>query len=130
MEYSVKWVYTDRPFEKRFERYLDDDFFEHQIHWFSLFNSFMMVVFLVGFVALILMRALKQDYERIRSEEDEMEIGHVVDETGWKQCHQDVFRKPSYLSMFSAVVGTGAQIFTLFMGVIVYAALGEVYTGR
>ena len=32
----------------RFKRYLDDDFFEHQIHWFSIFNSFMMVLFLVS----------------------------------------------------------------------------------
>ena len=33
--------------------------FNLQIHWFSLFNSFMMVVFLCGLVALILMRTLK-----------------------------------------------------------------------
>ena len=38
-------------------RYLDQDFFEHQIHWFSIFNSFMMVIFLVGLVLLILMCA-------------------------------------------------------------------------
>jgi hypothetical protein len=41
-------------------------FFEHQIHWFSIFNSFMMVVFLCGLVALILMRTLKQDYAKAR----------------------------------------------------------------
>lgn len=37
---------TDIKFAKRFERYLDYNFFEHQIHWFSIFNSFMMVIFL------------------------------------------------------------------------------------
>lgn len=40
-------------------------FFEHQIHWFSIFNSFMMVVFLCGLVALILMRLLRNDYAKV-----------------------------------------------------------------
>lgn len=43
LTYSVHWVRTDRTFDRRFDRYLDSNFFEHQIHWFSLFNSFMMV---------------------------------------------------------------------------------------
>jgi transmembrane 9 superfamily protein 3 len=29
--YSVTWFETDIPFEKRFEKYLDDNFFEHQV---------------------------------------------------------------------------------------------------
>jgi len=35
-----------------------------QIHWFSIFNSFMMVIFLVGLVSMILMRTLRNDYAR------------------------------------------------------------------
>jgi hypothetical protein len=35
-----------------------------QIHWFSIFNSFMMVMFLTGLVAIILMRTLRKDYAR------------------------------------------------------------------
>ena len=64
MTYSVTWIATDAPFATRFDRYLDFDFFEHQIRWFSIFNSFMMVVFMCGVVALILMRVLKADYAR------------------------------------------------------------------
>ena len=57
----------------RFRRYLDNSFFEHQIHSFSILNSFMMVrlglaelssigqvIFLVGLVTLILLRTLRQ----------------------------------------------------------------------
>ena len=55
---------TDISFGRRFDRYLDDDFFEHQIHWFSIFNSFMMVIFLMGIVSLILMRTLRKDYAK------------------------------------------------------------------
>ncbi len=38
MYYSVSWTQSDVEFEKRFDKYLDYDFFEHQIHWFSIFN--------------------------------------------------------------------------------------------
>jgi hypothetical protein len=37
LTYSVHWVPTDKEFSTRFNRYLDNSFFEHQIHWFSLF---------------------------------------------------------------------------------------------
>jgi hypothetical protein len=63
--YSVEWTETDKPFVTRFQRYQDYSFFEHQIHWFSIFNSFMMVIFLCGLVALILMRTLKRDYAKV-----------------------------------------------------------------
>ena len=41
-----------------------------QIHWFSIFNSFMMVIFLVGLVSMILMRTLRKDYARYSKEDD------------------------------------------------------------
>jgi len=43
--YSVNWVETDTRFDDRFNKYLDKSFFQHQIHWFSIFNSSMMVIF-------------------------------------------------------------------------------------
>lgn len=50
-----------------------------QIHWFSIFNSFMMVIFLVGLVSMILMRTLRKDYARYSKEEemDDMVITHM-----------------------------------------------------
>jgi transmembrane 9 superfamily protein 3 len=64
-----------------------------QIHWFSIFNSFVMLVFLIGLVALILFRTLKKDFIKIARDFDDEEEGlDVIDETGWKQIHGDVFR--------------------------------------
>ena len=63
-ELDVQWTKTNTPFHSRFDRYLDHAFFKHQIHWFSIFNSFMMVLFLMGLVALILLRTLRKDYAR------------------------------------------------------------------
>ena len=62
--YEVVWKKSHTLFEDRFDKYLDPNFFQHRIHWFSIFNSFMMVIFLVGLVTMILMRTLRKDYAR------------------------------------------------------------------
>eukprot|EP00002_Diphylleia_rotans_P017516 TRINITY_DN3400_c0_g2_i2.p1 TRINITY_DN3400_c0_g2~~TRINITY_DN3400_c0_g2_i2.p1 ORF type:complete len:308 (+),score=72.11 TRINITY_DN3400_c0_g2_i2:53-976(+) len=111
LSYSVNWIEVETPFEDRFDKYLDYNFFEHQIHWFSIFNSFMMVIFLAGLVSMILMRTLKKDYARYsREEEDGLELEHEAEESGWKQIHGDVFRSPEYLALFSSLIGVGCQV--------------------
>jgi transmembrane 9 superfamily protein 3 len=124
--YSAHWKPTTKPFESRFTRYLEYDFFEHKIHWFSVFNSFMMVIFLCGLVALILLRTLRNDFARYAKEEDlDVEGMHGIGEdSGWKQVHGDVFRSPEQLVLFSAMLGTGWQLLMLVLGVIIYAMLG------
>ena len=126
--YSVHWTPTQKPFEKRFERYLEYDFFEHQIHWFSVFNSFMMVVFLCGLVVLILLRTLRNDFARYAKDDLDVEGMHVMGEdSGWKQVHGDVFRAPEQLILFTAMYGTGWQLLALVLGVIVYAMAGPLH---
>jgi len=126
--YSVKWVLTEKPFEKRFERYLDYNFFEHQIHWFSIFNSFMMVVFLCGLVSLILLRTLRNDYARYTRDDDDVEgLDRVGEDSGWKQVHGDVFRAPKGLCAFAALVGTGAQLIVIVVAAVAFAILGELH---
>ncbi|CAA6667696.1 unnamed protein product [Spirodela intermedia] len=132
MTYSVKWVEIDTPFARRFDIYLDHPFFEHQIHWFSIFNSFMMVIFLTGLVSMILMRTLRKDYAKYAREEDDLEAleRDVNEESGWKLVHGDVFRPPQSLALLSALVGTGAQLAMLVLLVILLAIIGTLYVGR
>lgn len=60
--YSVTWSDTKVPFERRFDAYLDaHSMVEHRIHWFAIANSFLMVLFLTGLVALILLRTLARE---------------------------------------------------------------------
>ncbi|KAJ3092221.1 hypothetical protein HK102_009706 [Quaeritorhiza haematococci] len=126
--YSVTWVPTEQPFETRFNKYLDSDFFEHKIHWFSIFNSFMMVIFLTGLVGVILLRALKRDYARYDKEEGLLDLDRDLgDEYGWKQVHGDVFRSPSHLSIISAMCGSGMQLTVLSLILILYAIVGDLY---
>ena len=122
----MHWIKSNKPFEERFDRYLEYDFFEHQIHWFSVFNSFMMVVFLCGLVTLILLRTLRNDFARYaKGEEMDVEGIQVIGEdSGWKQVHGDVFRAPENLVLYSAMLGTGWQLLALVLGVILYAMAG------
>ncbi|CAN8294307.1 unnamed protein product [Cochlearia groenlandica] len=132
LTYSVQWVPTDVTFPRRFDVYLDYPFFEHQIHWFSIFNSFMMVIFLTGLVSMILMRTLRNDYAKYAREDDDLESleRDVNEESGWKLVHGDVFRPPCSLALISAVVGTGAQLALLVLLVILMAIVGTLYVGR
>lgn len=131
MTYSVKWVATEVSFARRFEVYLDYPFFEHQIHWFSIFNSFMMVIFLTGLVSMILMRTLRNDYAKYARDDDDLESleRDVNEESGWKLVHGDVFRPPRSLTFLSALVGIGTQLAALILLVIVLAIVGMLYVG-
>lgn len=132
--YSINWSPSAIPFSRRFERYLDYNFFEHQIHWFSIFNSSMMVVFLMGLVSMILLRTLRRDFARYtrHGDEDDLESleRDINEETGWKLVHGDVFRPPAHLELLSALVGTGAQLALLVLGVILITIAGALFAER
>ncbi|XP_013114037.1 transmembrane 9 superfamily member 3 [Stomoxys calcitrans] len=129
--YEVNWKPSVVEFKNRFDKYLDPNFFQHRIHWFSIFNSFMMVIFLVGLVSMILMRTLRKDYARYSKDEemDDMERD-LGDEYGWKQVHGDVFRSPPHTLLFSAMIGAGYQLISVVFCVIIFAIVGELYTER
>ncbi|XP_040578239.1 transmembrane 9 superfamily member 3 isoform X3 [Lepeophtheirus salmonis] len=129
--YEVKWKKSPVLFKNRFDRYLDPGFFQHRIHWFSIFNSFMMVIFLVGLVVLILMRTLRKDYARYSKDDeiDEMERD-LGDEYGWKQVHGDVFRPVAPFLLFTALIGTGCQLFFVVLFVILSATFSDLYLER
>jgi len=128
---QVEFKPSEVEFEKRFEKYLDPTFFQHRIHWFSIFNSFMMVLFLVGLVFMILMRTLRKDIGRYGKTEDldEMEKD-LGDEYGWKLVHGDVFRPPIHSLLLSSLVGNGYHIGAVAAFVSIIASLGTLYMER
>ncbi|XP_069368884.1 transmembrane 9 superfamily member 1 [Paralichthys olivaceus] len=124
--YSVHWFESPLPHARRAERLRDYSFFPKtlEIHWLSIINSLVLVVLLLGFVIIILMRVLKNDFARYNVEEeggcDDLDQG----DNGWKIIHTDVFRFPPYKSLLCAVLGVGAQFLTLATGIIIMALLG------
>ncbi len=79
----------------------------------------MLVLLLTGFLAIILMRVLKNDFSRYAQAADLEE--EEEEETGWKLVHGDVFRLPPALPVFCAYIGTGAQLFSLIVFLLLLA---------
>ncbi|KAL8728753.1 MAG: hypothetical protein Q9181_005238 [Wetmoreana brouardii] len=130
--YGVYWVESRTAWATRWDTYLH--VFDPRIHWFSLINSAIIVVFLCGMVAAILTRALKKDiarYNRLDSfnlddlsgSGGEAEDG-VQEDSGWKLVHGDVFRTPKNPLLLSVFLGNGAQLFVMTGCTIIFALLG------
>ncbi|KAG6625627.1 hypothetical protein CIPAW_16G110900 [Carya illinoinensis] len=117
--YDVEFQESDVKWASRWDTYLlmADD----QIHWFSIVNSLMIVLFLSGMVAMIMLRTLYRDiskYNQLETQEEAQE------ETGWKLVHGDVFRPPSNSDLLCIYVGTGVQFFGMILVTMIFAVLG------
>jgi len=115
--YSVEWQDSEILWINRWDRYLLNT--DPQIHWFSIVNSLMIVAFLTGMMAMIMMRTLHADFRRYNQETNE-----EVEETGWKLVHGDGFRPPSRPMLLSVLLGSGVQVFGMTLITMVVAALG------
>jgi transmembrane 9 superfamily member 1 len=97
---------------------------EHlQIRWFSILNSIGTVLLLTGFLAVILMRVLRNDISRYALMEQGGDSA-MTEESGWKLVHGDVFRPPQHPELLCAVLGNGAQLLCIVLGVLLLALLG------
>jgi transmembrane 9 superfamily protein 2/4 len=103
--YNVNWIPSAISWATRWDNYLY--VFDPKIHWFSLINSVVIVLFLSGMVAMVLLRALHKDIARYNSAEVSED---AQEEFGWKLVHGDVFRPPQHYQMLSVLVGNGAQL--------------------
>jgi len=125
--YSVSWIKTNIPFSKRTQLQSITSKAELEIHWLSILNSFVLVILLTGFIAIIIMRILKSDYSRYaRDDEEEGE----ADDYGWKLIHGDVFRFPPYKIWFCAFIGVGAQFLAMTIFMLLLALIGLYYPGN
>nr|CAG8469448.1 276_t:CDS:10 [Entrophospora candida] len=117
--YRVTWDLSETAWATRWDNYLHT--FDPRIHWFSLVNSVVIVLFLTGMVAMILLRALHKDisrYNQLEAQED------VQEDFGWKLVHGDVFRPPSNMMLLSVLLGSGAQLYFMTAVTLVFAVLG------
>jgi transmembrane 9 superfamily protein 2/4 len=127
--YSVYWRPSATAWATRWDKYLH--IIDPKIHWFSLINSTVFVIFLLGMVSTVLIRALRKDIARYNRLEninlDDLSGTSAVEEdiqedSGWKLVHGDVFRPPRHTLLLSVLVGNGAQIFVM-LGVTVALAM-------
>lgn len=110
---SVKW-------SSRWD-YILESMPHTNIQWFSILNSLVIVLFLTGMVAMILLRTLHKDiarYNQIESADDAQE------EFGWKLVHGDVFRPPRKGMLLAVLLGSGVQVFFMALITLFFACLG------
>lgn len=141
--YDVQWVPSTTAWSDRWDVFIKSSTGgDADIHWFSIINSLMIVVFLTGMIAMILVRNLYRDIARYNAAASAASAGatapsqaggsssageEVAEETGWKLVHGDVFRPPAgffgpmFLSVF---VGSGMQILAMSTVLLVFAVLG------
>lgn len=94
--YDVHWESSDVEWTNRWDTYILASDTNDKVHWFSITNSIMIVLFLSVMIAMILLRALRKDiasYNEVASSEEARE------ESGWKMVHGDVFRPPTTFPM-------------------------------
>uniref|UniRef100_A0A7S3JWC0 Transmembrane 9 superfamily member n=1 Tax=Aureoumbra lagunensis TaxID=44058 RepID=A0A7S3JWC0_9STRA len=119
--YDVEWEQSNIPWSSRWDVFLaspsgPDD----KIHWFSITNSTMIVVFLTLMVAMILVRTLNKDIASYNAVDDEDK-----EESGWKLVHADVFRPPAFCPLLlSVLVGSGAQLGAMALLALSFAVAG------
>ncbi|XP_051149425.1 transmembrane 9 superfamily member 9-like [Andrographis paniculata] len=117
--YDVEFQESNIKWASRWDTYLY--MADEQIHWFSIVNSLMIVLFLSGMVAMIMLRTLYRDiskYNQLETQEEAQE------ETGWKLVHGDVFRPPANSDLLCVYVGTGVQFSGMMLVTMIFAALG------
>ncbi|CAB3370295.1 transmembrane 9 superfamily member 2 [Cloeon dipterum] len=119
--YSVTFkAQNDIKWSSRWD-YILESMPHSNIQWFSILNSLVIVLFLSGMVAMILLRTLHKDiarYNQIDSGEDAQE------EFGWKLVHGDVFRPPRKGMLLSVLLGSGMQVLCMTLVTLAFACLG------
>ena len=132
--YDVTWRYSETAWASRWDVYLSEDHMvPAQVHWYSITNSILVVLFLSLLVVSILVRNLRRDiagYNAMAALTDE-EKEEEAEESGWKLVHADVFRPPQNWPMaYCIMVGSGAQIGVCGFVTILLAAVGFLSPAR
>jgi len=153
--YDVNWVRSTTAWADRWDVFIRSSTGsgDTDIHWFSIINSLMIVIFLTGMIAMILVRNLYRDIARYNATSSSGAASanggltsaatapkadvaaaaaaaaaeEVAEETGWKLVHGDVFRPPAgfFGPMFLSVfVGSGMQILAMSTVLLIFAVLG------
>ena len=130
--YDVLWRESSTAWATRWDKYLH--VVDPKIHWFSLINSTIFVLLLIGMVAAVLLRALRKDIARYNRLENinlddfsgTSAVGDddVQEDSGWKLVHGDVFRSPPHALLLSVLLGNGVQLFLMTGITVIVAVLG------
>lgn len=132
--YDVMWKQSEVAWSSRWDIYLSEDHLvPAQVHWYSITNSILVVLFLSLLVISMLVRNLRRDiaaYNALAALADE-EKDEDADESGWKLVHADVFRPPdNYPMLYCVCCGGGVQLILTILLAICFSAVGFLSPAR
>uniref|UniRef100_A0A803N257 Transmembrane 9 superfamily member n=1 Tax=Chenopodium quinoa TaxID=63459 RepID=A0A803N257_CHEQI len=116
--YSANWNATSTRFANRMRRYSKASLLSpvQQLHWFSFINSAVIILLSMGLLAVLYWWNIKNDLRKYSNgDEDDREIG-------WACIEGDVFRCPTLLPLFCAVLGCGTQLFLVIVLLDLFAS--------
>jgi transmembrane 9 superfamily protein 2/4 len=133
--YSVYWKEdTTVEWSNRWDLYFVNDEGSTHVHWLAIINSLVIAMLLTIVVAIVMMRTLARDIQkynetgdpesRKKSSASDASEDEVLEETGWKLVHADVFRSPSMGGLFAPIIGSGVQLMVVMAALIVLSATG------
>ena len=105
--YDIIYIKSNLTLVSRWDNYLH---LSSDIHWFGLLNSNLIILIFTFVIIFIFCRAIKRDIDlyNIQVTGDDF-----IDEYGWKQVCNDVFRKPKNGTLLSTFIGNGVQLFLM-----------------
>lgn len=106
--HSAKWKEINTPFKKRRNNYYLPF---SSSHWFSIINSCVPILLLIGFLAATMVWILKNDFVKYAHNEESTEDKEGI---GWKNLHGDVFRFSTYKFLFGAALDLAANYLRLW----------------
>ena len=91
------------------------------IHWIGIVAANIILFFLSFLILAIFCNGIEKDVEvyNVKVTKDDF-----IDESGWKQVSNDVFRPGKDIMLFCAVIGTGIQLFFMLFFCLFLSVIG------
>lgn len=129
--YSVHWaqaphIAPGEALEKQLKSTMPHGHMNMDIHWLAIINSFVLMLLILSLFLLIIIRVVRSDLTRYLQIPDE-ELNAVEEETGWKLLYADVFRPPKHRLWFCSAVGSGLQLFSVVVMIVLVGCVGFFY---
>ena len=117
--YDVIFEYSNITMASRWDHYKPSN---KSIHWAGIISSNLIIGIFTSLIIIIFCRGIRRDVEtyntRVTNED-------FLDEYGWKQVCNDVFRSPQRNKMLlSSIIGTGIQLFCMLFATLLLSVLG------
>ncbi|CDK27824.1 unnamed protein product [Kuraishia capsulata CBS 1993] len=135
--YSVYWrEQFDLSWKDRWNLYFAGEGDQSKMHWFSLVNSVVVILFLSTVVGAVLIRTLSKDISSVRSSSyynsrESHTVKDLPDDiiavkptTGWRSIENDVFITPTRPLLLSVLAASGVQLSITIVAVLCLCVSG------